>query len=133
MSTGGNFLHGRAIAAQLDLRGVEVRCNTKVTGIDGGGVRCQAPEGERYYEAATVVYAVGQNPLMEEAAALHGCARRFYPLGDCLAPRSIGEATAAAATYRKRYRAVLTPHVIGNEYTKTIPPQRKTGAVAKTA
>ena len=98
VSYGGNFLHGRAIAAQLQRFDVEVLCDTRTVEIDDGGVHCLTPESERYFEARTVIYAVGQKPLMAAAAALHSCARRFYPIGDCLATRSIGEATAAAAT-----------------------------------
>jgi NADPH-dependent 2,4-dienoyl-CoA reductase/sulfur reductase-like enzyme len=98
LGTGVNNLHGIAVSAQLDLSGVEVHFLTKALRIDDGGVWCQTPGGEKYFRGDTVIYAVGQKPLSEEAAALHGCARRYYPLGDCLVPASIGEATAAAAT-----------------------------------
>ncbi len=98
ISTGGNDLHGMAVQAQLDKRGIDVRLNTKAVRIDDGGVWCQTPEGEMYSKAESVVYAVGHRPLMKEAAAYYGCAKRFYPIGDCTMPRNIGEVNAVAAT-----------------------------------
>jgi pyruvate/2-oxoglutarate dehydrogenase complex dihydrolipoamide dehydrogenase (E3) component len=98
LNTGGNFLHGRAVEAQLGSLGVDILFNTTAARIDSSGVWCRTQEGERYIEGETVICAVGQTPLTDEAAALYGCAPRFYPLGDCIVPRSIGEATAAAAT-----------------------------------
>ncbi|MCL2884942.1 MAG: NAD(P)/FAD-dependent oxidoreductase, partial [Oscillospiraceae bacterium] len=98
MSTGGNDLHGRAIAAQLDRYGIEIRYNTRAIRVDGGGVFCQTAKGGEYFKCDTVIYATGQKPLDGEAAALRGCARRFYMLGDCVAPKTISSANAAAAT-----------------------------------
>ncbi len=98
MNTGGNFLHGVTVQAQIDMLGIDVSYNTKAVGIDKGGVKCITPEGEKYFAAVTVINAVGQRSLSNEASALRNSARRFYQLGDCLAPKSIGEANAAAAT-----------------------------------
>jgi 2,4-dienoyl-CoA reductase-like NADH-dependent reductase (Old Yellow Enzyme family)/thioredoxin reductase len=98
MNTGGNDLHGIAVSAQLDLLGIGVHYKHEALRVDGGGVWCRTPEGERYVEGETVIYAVGQKPLSEEAAALHHCARRFHQIGDCLSPKNIAEANASAAT-----------------------------------
>ena len=46
----------------------------------------------------TVIYAVGQKPLREEAMALSGCAGEFHQIGDCAVPKNILAATQAAWT-----------------------------------
>lgn len=66
--------------------------------ITGGG-DAPAHMGDRaFYPADTVVYALGQAPLREEAAALRTSAPQFYQLGDCVEPRNIYAANAAAYT-----------------------------------
>jgi 2,4-dienoyl-CoA reductase-like NADH-dependent reductase (Old Yellow Enzyme family)/NADPH-dependent 2,4-dienoyl-CoA reductase/sulfur reductase-like enzyme len=95
---GSNELHGMAVESKLAEEGIEVSFSTAAVKIDAGGVWCKTPAGERYYEADTVIYAVGQKPLTEEAMALYGCAAHFYPLGDCVTPGNIGDATAQAMT-----------------------------------
>jgi len=48
------------------------------------------------YPADTVVYAVGQQPLHDEADALRFCAPEFHQIGDCWIPRNIHQATRMA-------------------------------------
>jgi pyruvate/2-oxoglutarate dehydrogenase complex dihydrolipoamide dehydrogenase (E3) component len=98
MNTDENFLHGRAITAELDRSGIDVHLRTKAQRIDGGGVWCETPEGKEYFKGDTIIYAVGQKPLSEEAAALRSCANRFYMLGDCRSPKTIAAANEVAAT-----------------------------------
>ena len=52
--------------------------------------------GQQLYQADTVIYAVGQQPLHEEAEALQFCAPEFHQIGDCLAAKNIQQATALA-------------------------------------
>ena len=49
-------------------------------------------------EADTVIYAVGQEALADEAMALYDCAGRFYPLGDCMVPNNIADANKMGET-----------------------------------
>jgi len=59
--------------------------------------RAGAEVGSRkLYEADTVVYATGMQPLHTEADALRLCAPEFYQIGDCLVPRNIHQATRMA-------------------------------------
>ena len=95
---GGNFLHGMAIDAQVAKQGIAVHFNSKVLRIDSDGIWCETPEGEKQFKCDTVIYAVGQKPLFEEAARLRGCARRFYAVGDCVTPKTIAAANETAAT-----------------------------------
>ena len=95
---GRNNLHGNAIISKLNEEGIEANFSAKAYSIDESGVWCETPEGERYFDAGAVIYATGQQPLTEETTALYDCARQFYPLGDCVIPGTIGEATSAAMT-----------------------------------
>ena len=63
----------------------------------GRVVRADAEEGSRQlFEADTVIYAIGQQPLHDEADALRFCAPEFHQIGDCLAPKNIQQATGMA-------------------------------------
>lgn len=60
-------------------------------------VRADAAEGSReLFEADTVIYAVGQQPLYDQADALRFCAPEFHQIGDCWIPRNIQQATRMA-------------------------------------
>ncbi len=91
-----NALHGQSIEIHMKEHGIPAYFSTKAVKIDGGGVWCETPDGEKYFEADTVIYAVGQKPLAEETMALYDCAPAFYPVGDCLLPKNIAEANLAA-------------------------------------
>ena len=91
-----NVLHGQAIDIKMQEEGIQAHFSTKAARIDEGGVWCETPEGEKYYEADSVIYAVGQRALTEETMALYDCATYFYPVGDCVLPRNIAEANTAA-------------------------------------
>jgi NADH dehydrogenase FAD-containing subunit len=95
---GFNMLHGRAVMSRLKEDGIEIIFGAKAASVDRGGARCVTAGGERYFEADTVIFAAGRKPLTEEASALYDCAGQFHVLGDCVVPRTIGEATAAAMT-----------------------------------
>jgi 2,4-dienoyl-CoA reductase-like NADH-dependent reductase (Old Yellow Enzyme family)/thioredoxin reductase len=65
----------------------------------GRVVRAEAEEGsKKLFEADTVIYATGQQPLHDEADALHFCAPEFHQIGDCLTPKNIQQATGMAFT-----------------------------------
>lgn len=91
-----NILHGQAVDIKLKEEGIAPHFSTKAVRIDEGGVWCDTPDGEQYFSADSVIYAVGQRALSDEASALHDCATRFYPVGDCVQPRNIAEANATA-------------------------------------
>ena len=96
ISDGGNFLHIPGLNVEIKKRGLEIDFNTKAKEITPTGVICESGGTEITYAADTVVYAVGQTPLREEAIALGNCAPEFYMLGDCLSPRNITDATSEA-------------------------------------
>ena len=51
---------------------------------------------KKFYEADTVVYALGQVPLRGEADALRRCAPLFFMVGDCLEPKNMYAANSTA-------------------------------------
>ena len=50
------------------------------------------------YDADTVIYAMGQVPLRDEAHALIECAPLFFELGDCVETKNIYTANSTAYT-----------------------------------
>jgi 2,4-dienoyl-CoA reductase-like NADH-dependent reductase (Old Yellow Enzyme family)/thioredoxin reductase len=98
LNDGGNFLHAVSVNVEICKHGIEMYFNTKAVKITDSGVVCESADGERVFSADTVIYAVGQMPLSEEADALRFAAPRFYQIGDCLSPRNIMAATSAAYT-----------------------------------
>jgi 2,4-dienoyl-CoA reductase-like NADH-dependent reductase (Old Yellow Enzyme family) len=93
---GGNQLHGLALDVKLRELGIPVSLSTKALNITEGGVEAERGGERVFFEADTVIYAVGQKPRAEEAGALRFCAPEFIQLGDCLAPKNIRAATEAA-------------------------------------
>lgn len=98
INDGGNFLHAQSMGTFLRKHEVEIVFDTKAIEVTGRGLVCEGPDGARTFEADTVVYAVGQKPLREEAFAFASCAPRFYQIGDCVVPANIAEATKTAFT-----------------------------------
>jgi 2,4-dienoyl-CoA reductase-like NADH-dependent reductase (Old Yellow Enzyme family)/thioredoxin reductase len=96
LNNGGNMLQGLAIGIELRKLGIKVHLNTRALEITDKGILTESPDGQKLFEADTVICAVGQRPLREEAAALRFCAPEFYQIGDCLTPKNITEATKAA-------------------------------------
>jgi 2,4-dienoyl-CoA reductase-like NADH-dependent reductase (Old Yellow Enzyme family)/NADPH-dependent 2,4-dienoyl-CoA reductase/sulfur reductase-like enzyme len=100
LSDGGNVLHGLALDIAMRERGVRTALSVKAAEINAQGVvgeRVGEGGGERtLFEADTVVYAIGQRPLWDEADALQCCAPEFHRIGDCLTPKNIREATRTA-------------------------------------
>jgi pyruvate/2-oxoglutarate dehydrogenase complex dihydrolipoamide dehydrogenase (E3) component len=96
ISDGGNFIHARAIAAEVARYAIDILFFAKAVLIDARGVHCETPAGDRYLESDTVIYASGQRPLRDEARALGRAASEFYQIGDCVSPKNIMEATATA-------------------------------------
>ncbi|MDR2357216.1 MAG: FAD-dependent oxidoreductase [Oscillospiraceae bacterium] len=96
LSDGGNQLHGLALGVKLRELGIKLALGARALKIDGG-VTAREPDGAHaVFAADTVIYAVGQRPLWDEADALRFLAPEFYQIGDCLAPKNIREATRAA-------------------------------------
>ncbi|MBR6230365.1 MAG: FAD-dependent oxidoreductase [Lachnospiraceae bacterium] len=95
---GDNVVHDISIREKMKtIPNIRCYANTAAREITPEGLIVKDDlNGEYLVEADTVVYAVGQMPQTEAAYALADCAREFYPLGDCVAPRNIMAATQAA-------------------------------------
>ena len=89
-------LHTVALMAQIRDLKVDVRLSVKATNITDTNVLAESAEGKLELAADTVVYATGQAPYVKEAFALHDCAYEFYQIGDCVAPKTIMNATHKA-------------------------------------
>ena len=96
MNVASNSLHGQAVDIKLREEKIPVFLSTRAKEVDTGGVLAETPEGTRHFDADTVIYAVGQRALSEEAAALYACADEFFPVGDCVRPSTISDANLTA-------------------------------------
>ncbi|MPW26465.1 NAD(P)-binding protein [Alkalibaculum sp. M08DMB] len=96
ISDGGNFLHILGLKVEINKRGLDIDFNTKAKEILEDGVICEYVDGHKKLDADTVIYAVGQKPLREEAISMNFCAPEFYQIGDCINPRNITSATSEA-------------------------------------
>ena len=97
-------LHTIALMVQINDLGVDVRLSVKATQITDTGVSAESSDGSHKFAADTVIYATGQVPYVEEAFALHNCADEFHQIGDCVAPKTIMNAT---------HKAFVTAYDIG--------------------
>ncbi len=98
LSLGGFSMHTLALLEKIEKLGIKVYTSTVVSEITATGILAEAPDGPVGLKADTVIYATGQKPLREEAAALSKCVGEFYQIGDCLTPKNILSATQAAWT-----------------------------------
>lgn len=95
---GPNILQGNVLEAEFKEKGIPTSYSVQTEKIDEGGVWAKTPEGEKYFNADTVIYAVGQKPHMEEAMAFYDCGARYYPIGDCCLPKNIADANFTAVS-----------------------------------
>ena len=106
INDGGNSCHGRAVLDMFIQKKITLHANTKALEITPEGVRCEGPEGEVFYPADTVVYAVGMKARTEEALSFWDTAPAFHLVGDCKTAGTILNATGTAYTaarYLGRY------------------------------
>lgn len=96
IKVGANGLHGQALNEQIRINKIGCAMNTSPVEITDEGVIGKNEQGEKLYEADTVIYAVGQTPLADEAEEFRFCAPEFYTIGDCVVPATIYQATSAA-------------------------------------
>ena len=84
------------LLARLRAR-AEVFCGMRGSGIDDAGLHCLDEKGaEHIFPADTVLCAVGQRPLAEEAYVLRDSAPEVVMLGDCVQSARITDAVCRA-------------------------------------
>ncbi|MEM4246645.1 MAG: FAD-dependent oxidoreductase [Candidatus Bathyarchaeia archaeon] len=86
------YLHWLALMKELE-KSVRLEIGTMVTRITEDGVFAVSKKGEeRFYEADTILLAVGLKPRTEIVESLRNCAQDFAVIGDCLQPATVMEA-----------------------------------------
>ncbi|MBR5381374.1 MAG: FAD-dependent oxidoreductase, partial [Oscillospiraceae bacterium] len=73
-----------------------VLTSTKALEVNDEGLVVEGPDGVKTIPADTVIYAVGQKSVRDEAIALAPYAAEFHMIGDSVAPKNILAATQAA-------------------------------------
>ncbi|UWG96192.1 NAD(P)/FAD-dependent oxidoreductase [Dehalobacter sp. DCM] len=95
MPLGFPLVHGVGLMEELKkFKNLQIRVSTKALEVTAEGLVVEGADGIRTIEADTVIYAIGQKPLREEAYALADYAPEFYTIGDCVTPKTIYEATS---------------------------------------
>ncbi len=98
LNDGGNDHHRDSVFDMLTQKKIEMHYNTKAVEITDKGVKCEGPDGEVFYEADTVIHAVGMKALHEEALVFEKSAPVFHMVGDCVKAATILHATSTAYT-----------------------------------
>jgi len=101
LNNGGNILHQNALDVEIREKGITLSLGTRVKSVDETGVTGEREGAELRFPADTVISAMGQRALREEAEELRFCAPEFYVLGDCVTPKNILQATAMADAIAK--------------------------------
>ena len=96
LNFGDNFLHGQAVGIELNRVGAKVKLKTRVTEVTDKGVWSETEAGKAFFEADTVVLALGFIAKHGEADDLRLYAPEFHQIGDCLSVKTIYEATRTA-------------------------------------
>lgn len=87
-----NDSHRRALLPRME-KSLAWTCGAAVTAVTDGGVAYRDRDGaERFLEADTVVYAVGQRARTAEVEDLKGACPWFVPAGDCVRARQVKQA-----------------------------------------
>ncbi len=101
ISDGGNDHHKTAVDDMINQKKIPIHFNTKAVQITDRGVKCLDSKGEVFFEADTVVLAVGMTALGEQAMRFYECAPTFHMIGDCRKAANILTATSTAYTTAK--------------------------------
>ncbi len=87
-----NDSHRRALLPRME-RSMTWDCSARVTEVADGGVKFRDKDGaERFVEADTVLYAVGQRANTQMVDELRGACDWFVPVGDCVRARQVKQA-----------------------------------------
>ncbi len=93
---GGNSLQVSALKVQIKNSDINMVFNTRAVEIAANGVTGEKDGVKSFFEADTVICAVGMKAKRDEAFALCQCAPEFYQIGDCLAATNVRDATRSA-------------------------------------
>jgi 2,4-dienoyl-CoA reductase-like NADH-dependent reductase (Old Yellow Enzyme family)/thioredoxin reductase len=86
------YLHWLGLMKELE-KSAKLETRVKVTRVTEGGVFAVNEKGEeRFYEADTILLAVGLKPRTEVVESLRNCAPDFVVIGDCQRPATVMEA-----------------------------------------
>ena len=91
-AAGSNIMHGFAMNVEIEKYGIEIRTDTRCTGIAPGKVTCENADGTYELDADTIIYAAGMRARRDETDALRESCFEFESIGDCKKPAQIREA-----------------------------------------
>lgn len=90
---GGNIIHGAALTEQVMINDIKMALSTRAISVSEKGVTGMDAEGEKFFEADTVVNALGMRPCAEDVNEIRFCAPEFYAIGFSRNATTIAQAT----------------------------------------
>jgi pyruvate/2-oxoglutarate dehydrogenase complex dihydrolipoamide dehydrogenase (E3) component len=94
-----NRLHKIALNLELEkfARNLKVVTRTRGKEVNEWGLVCEGPDGrEVFFEADSVICAVGYKPLTMDFDQMRGSVPEFYCIGDCVRPGKVFDAIHTA-------------------------------------
>jgi pyruvate/2-oxoglutarate dehydrogenase complex dihydrolipoamide dehydrogenase (E3) component len=87
-----NIMHRRALMLELE-KSVKIKTGIKCTEITDKGVTAVDKDGRQvFFEAETIIVAVGYRSRPGIVDALRGTAPEFMAIGDCVTPKKVLQA-----------------------------------------
>ena len=88
-----NWMHLEGMMASIKIHGVSLETGLRCTEIKENGIHAVGSGGNgRFFEADTIVYAVGMNAKTHMVETLRDTAMDFIAIGDCVRARRVSEA-----------------------------------------
>ena len=78
------FMHKNAMKVYMESSKIQIHTNTTAKAITEKGLLCQTPEGEKLFEADTILLAAGMKPDRRAVDDFYNTAPRVFQVGDCI-------------------------------------------------
>ena len=78
------FMHKNAMKVYMESSKIQIHTNTTAKAITEKGLLCQTPEGEKLFEADTILLAAGMKSDRRAVDDFYNTAPRVFQVGDCI-------------------------------------------------
>lgn len=88
------FMHKNAMKIYMRDSKIKIQVSTAAKEITEKGLLCDTPEGEKLFEADTILLAAGMRADRETAESFYNAAPRVFEIGDCIKAGRVVEAVS---------------------------------------
>lgn len=78
------FMHKNAMNIYMRSSKIIIRTNTTAKAVTDAGLLCSTPNGDKLFQADTILIAAGMKPDRNEADSFYNAAPRVFQVGDCI-------------------------------------------------